>query len=237
MLERIQKILSQRGVCSRREAEELLSRGQVLVNGKPAKLGAKADAALDTIEIAQQEAKNRKKSYYVLCKPIGVLSENVPGKPGLETVYDLLPADLKGVIAPVGRLDKESSGLLILTDDGVVARRLIDPAFDHEKEYEVVLDRSIDPLSIKKIAHGVMLDGRMTKAADVRKVRSNAVRIVLREGRNRQIRRVFQQVGYTVKSLERIRIVTLEDRRLSPGCLRALTQEERLELLGALGVQ
>lgn len=237
MLERIQKILSKRGVCSRREAEELLSRGQILLNGKAAKIGDKADAEADSIEISKEALKGKKKLYYVLHKPIGVLSENVPGKPGLPTVYDLLPGDLKGVIAPVGRLDKESSGLLIFTDDGVVARRLIDPEFDHEKEYEVVLDRSIDPLSIMKIAHGVMLDGRMTKAADVRKVRSNAVRIILREGRNRQIRRVFQQVGYTVKSLERIRIVTLEDRRLVSGDLRALTQEERLALLTHLGVQ
>ncbi|MDD5056190.1 MAG: pseudouridine synthase [Candidatus Peribacteraceae bacterium] len=258
MQERIQKILSARGVCSRRKAEEYILAGLVKVNGAVAILGTKADPETDTIEVDGKALQDRLEMlYYVMNKPVGVETTNVEGNRGIRrvrrtdrfssdssassdssdsSVRDLLPPDLRGKIFPVGRLDKDSSGLLLFTNDGVLAFRLTHPKFDHEKEYEVILDRPIDNLACRKIEEGLFLGGNRTKPIKVTKMAPDRVRLVLTEGKNRQIRRMWQQIGYTVKQLRRVRIMTLTDEALRSGTCRALTEAEKDGLLRSVGI-
>lgn len=264
MQERIQKILSARGVCSRRKAEEYITAGLVKVNGTVAILGTKADPDVDTIEVDGKALQDRLEMlYYVMNKPVGVETSNASGfgllvsgldsKAGKDnkalstknhqpktnnssTVRDILPPSLQGKVFPVGRLDKDSSGLLLFTNDGVLAYRLTHPKFDHEKEYEVILDRPIDNLACRKIEEGLFLGGNRTKPIKVTKMAPDRVRLVLTEGKNRQIRRMWQQIGYTVKQLRRIRIMTLADDTLRSGSCRALTEAEKDGLLRSVGI-
>lgn len=238
MQERLQKILSARGIASRRKAEEYIEGGLVRVNGKVAKLGDKADSENDRIEVDGKVISDRKTMlYYVMNKPVGVETTNVDRpEDAVPSVRTLLPPKLQGKIYPVGRLDKDSCGLLLFTNDGVLAYRLTHPKFHHDKEYEVVLDRTITPMDCRKIERGFEMDGSMTKPLNARKIRSNAIRITLTEGKNRQIRRMCQYIGYTVKELRRVRIMTLTDKRIAAGSIRALTQEEKSRLLAAVGV-
>ena len=134
MQERLQKILSARGICSRRKAEEYILKGLVTVNGEKAELGQKADPEIDTVEVDGSVVEARKDlKYYLLNKPIGIVTTNA-SMVGQKTLIDILPKDLQGKVFAVGRLDKETSGLLLLTNDGVLAYRLTHPKFDHEKE-------------------------------------------------------------------------------------------------------
>ncbi len=255
MLDRLQKILSSRGVCSRRKAEEYISAGLVKVNGKAATVGQKADPNVDQITVDGKVVQDRKEMlYYVMNKPVGVETTNIersaaapkiqgkqrttqpPSMSSVPSVRDLLPKHLQGKIYPVGRLDKDSSGLLLFTNDGVLAFRLTHPKFNHDKEYEVVLDRQISPLACKKLEEGFEMDGSMTKPLEVKKVAPSKVRIILHEGKNRQIRRMCQHVGYTVKELRRIRIMTLADDKTPAGSIRALTEAEKVALLASVGV-
>ena len=248
MRERLQKILSQRGVCSRRKAEEYLRAGLVKVNGKPAALGDKADPAVDTIAVEGTVLEDRAKMlYYVMNKPVGYETTNSERSPATQasthdatntapSVRDLLPSSLRGKIFPIGRLDKDSEGLLLFTNDGVLSYRLTHPKFHHEKEYEVEVDRAIEPLPLRKMEQGFVLDGTMTKPLKCRKVSTRRARIILTEGRNRQIRRMVQHVGYTVRSLRRVRIMSFEDDSLPLGSVRALTEKEKSTLLHSVGI-
>ncbi|MBP9773229.1 MAG: rRNA pseudouridine synthase [Candidatus Peribacteraceae bacterium] len=260
MQERLQKILSARGIASRRKAEEYITAGLVKVNGVVAILGQKADPDADTIEIDGKLMDDRREMlYFLMNKPVGVETTNVERQESEErqegqegphekpatrnkptsnapSVRDLLPAHLQGKIYPVGRLDKDSSGLLLFTNDGVLSYRLTHPKFEHEKEYEVLLDRPMGSLGLRQLQDGFEMDGSMTKPLKAWKTAPNIIRIVLTEGKNRQIRRMCQHVGYTVKELRRIRIMTLADSRLKVGATRALTQEERSDLLASVSL-
>lgn len=277
MLERLQKILSARGICSRRKAEEYIEQGLVRVNGAVATLGQKADPEVDTIEVDGKILEARKEMlYYVMHKPVGVVTSSVSSfqppsacgglrlagkfqvsssnriakragrqpnlkpetcKPEIvQTVRDLLPQSLQGKISPVGRLDKDTSGLLLLTNDGVLAYRLTHPKFDHEKEYEVTVEERITDGQLAKLERGITISGTKTKPAAVRRLARNRFRIALTEGRNRQIRRMCQKVGAPVKDLKRVRIVILRDERLEPGEVRALGSAEVKDLLGSVGI-
>lgn len=270
VLERLQKILSARGIASRRKAEEYLAAGLVLVNGKPAKVGDKADPDIDLIEVKGEVLEARRDLlYYLFWKPVGVITSNVDrseGKPkqaeplrGYEvtksslerirqretskrpealsrTVRDLLPVAMQGKVFPVGRLDKDSEGLLLLTNDGVVAYRLTHPKFDHEKEYEVEVDVPVTPMMVKRLQEGVIIDDSKTKPASVEKTGVKTLRIAITEGRNRQVRRMCSKVGAEVKSLKRVRIVTLTDDTLKPGKFRPLTDDEKHALFKAIGI-
>ena len=153
------------------------------------------------------------------------------------TVRDLLPKALQGKVFPVGRLDKDSSGLLLLTNDGVLAYRLTHPKFNHEKEYEVTVKDPVKEASLTVLRAGLMIDGTKTKPARVERVSQTAFRITLTEGRYRQIRRMAERVGATVVGLKRVRIMTLADNRLRAGALRLLREEEKKKLLKSAGVE
>lgn len=269
VLERLQKILSARGIASRRKAEEYLAQGLVRVNGKVAKVGDKADPDTDRIEVDGAVLESRREMlYYVLNKPVGIVTTNVEtqermkdaeedGEPlqGFEathaalrrlqdraavgrdqTVRDLLPSTLQGKVFPVGRLDKDSEGLLLLTNDGVLAYRLTHPKFDHEKEYVVRTQPALTPGSLRALRDGVKIDGTPTKPARIEPLGPGLFRITLTEGRYRQIRRMCQKVGGTVTSLKRTRIMTLQDDALKPGRMRKLTPPEVKALLESVGV-
>lgn len=237
MLERLQKILSARGIASRRKAEEYILAGLVTVNGKKAELGQKADPAVDVIEVDGKVMQERAEmQYYVLYKPVGVESTNVPGTRDAPTVRDILPKELQGKLYPVGRLDKDSEGLLLLTNDGPLSYRLTHPKFEHEKEYDVTLKDEIKEGALDKLRNGVRLDGSKTKPAIIQRLGKNVVRISLTEGRYRQIRRMCSKVGSEVVRLVRVRIMTLADPTLKPGKLRPLTPDEKAQLLASIGL-
>jgi 23S rRNA pseudouridine2605 synthase/23S rRNA pseudouridine2604 synthase len=237
MLERLQKILSARGIASRRKAEEYILAGLVTVNGKVAILGQKADPEKDTIEVDGKILEARKELlYYVMQKPVGVVTSNIEGKAVEVTVRKLLPRNLQGKIFPVGRLDKDSSGLLLFTNDGALAYRLTHPKFDHEKEYEVSCECPIPDGALRKLAEGLKIFGEKTKPTVIKRLSGTRFRIALTEGRNRQIRRMCQKVGSPVRKLRRIRIVTLRDEALKEGSVRVLTEKEKAELLRAVGL-
>ncbi|MDD5040936.1 MAG: pseudouridine synthase [Candidatus Peribacteraceae bacterium] len=253
MQERLQKILSARGIASRRKAEEYITQGLVKVNGTVAKLGQKADPDSDSIEVDGRVIQARQEMlYYLMNKPKGVVTTNIEGKRGkrskqgsspsplssssFPSVRDLLPENLRGKIYPIGRLDKDSEGLLLLTNDGVLAYRLTHPKFDHEKEYEVAVEQPIMEGALDKMRRGMIIMGEKTKPAVVRKIGAKIFVIALTEGRNRQIRRMCQKVGDPVVTLKRIRIMTLRDARLKPGAIRPLTTTERAELLASIGL-
>ncbi len=236
MIERLQKILSARGIASRRKAEEYIEQGLVKVNGKVATLGQKADPLTDKIEVDGRVIEARREMlYYVINKPHGVVTTNAH-MPEDKTVQELLPAKLRGKVFPVGRLDKNSTGLLLLTNDGVLAYRLTHPKFDHEKEYLVETERDITSGQLQKMRDGVMLFGEKTKPTKVLRVGKKEFTIILTEGRNRQIRRMCQKVGSSVHSLRRTRIVTFRDDALKEGELRPLHPEEIAALLRALQI-
>jgi len=253
MQERIQKILSARGIASRRKAEEYIEQGLVLVNGKPAIIGQKADPEVDSIEVKGAVVEARKEMlYYVMNKPRGVVTTNVAPrdippapdkqrspraeKEGVTTVRDLLPENLRGKIYPIGRLDKDSEGLLLFTNDGVLAYRLTHPKFDHEKEYEVETERPMTGGQLQKLQEGMTIDGEETKPLIVEKLEGTKLKMTLTEGKNRQIRRMCQKVGNTVLRLRRVRIMTLEDPQLREGRMRPLSAAERAKLLASVGV-
>ena len=280
MQERLQKILSARGVASRRKAEEYIEAGLVKVNGRIAKIGDKADAAEDKIVVDGKVLSDRAEMlYYLMNKLVGVETINVEREglhrsntfekgnrrnrgdrsgdskrgtsvpsatsvasatsrsDGTRTVRDMLPPHLRGKIFPVGRLDKDSSGLLLFTNDGVLAYRLTHPSFNHEKEYEVTTQQPISPMVCRKIEEGFEMDGAKTKPLKCWKVATTRARVILTEGKNRQVRRMFQQTGYTVKGLRRVRIMTLADEKLKIGEIRTLTAAEKRALLGSVGLQ
>ena len=238
MQERIQKILSARGVCSRRKAEEYITRGLVKVNGAVATLGQKADPEKDEIAVDGKVLSERQEMlYFLMNKPKGIITSNTDpsarSSDKTPTVRTLLPAHLQGKIYPVGRLDKETSGLLLLTNDGVLAYRLTHPKFDHDKEYEVQVTHLVTDGQLHKLSHGMTISGEKTKPAKVERLGPSSFTITLTEGRNRQIRRMCQKVGSPVQELKRIRIMTLRDTALQPGKIRELTDAEKTNLLKA----
>jgi pseudouridine synthase len=231
---RLQKILSTAGVASRRAAEVLIEQGRVSVNGRTVTtLGEKADAGRDDIRVDGRRIKAvEAPRYLLLCKPSGyVTTRNDPqGRP---TVLDLLKG-VREYVYPVGRLDFDTEGLLLLTNDGDLAARLTHPRHGVDKVYHAVTRGVPDARALARLERGVVLDERRTAPARarvlktfVRKRREDAVvELVLREGRNRQVRRMCQAVGFPVERLTRVRIGPLHDSRLEPGTWRDLTARE-----------
>jgi len=229
---RLQKFLSAAGVCSRRKGEEYITAGRVAVNGRiVTELGTRIDPETDLVQVDGKQVESSQPHVYIaLHKPQGYVTSC--RHPGEKIVIDLV--DIPQRIYPIGRLDKDSTGLLLLTNDGRLHHRLSHPSFDHEKEYEVTTAQTITDGALRKLAEGLPLMGTKTRPAKIRRLSDQKFRIVLKEGRNRQIRRMVRKVGGQVARLKRIRVGNVKLGRLAPGSWRYLTQAEELHLLTSL---
>ncbi len=235
MQERLQKILAQAGYGSRRACEEYIITGRVSVNGKAAVLGQKADPAVDTITLdGKALAKREALVYIALYKPRNVLSA-AEGQDDRKTVRDLIPAE--GHLYPVGRLDFDSEGLILMTNDGELTNKLTHPRYGHEKEYRVLLARRPDSEQLAAWRRGVVLtDGDRTQPAFVNFLSTSGkgawIRVVMGEGKKRQIREVGKLLGLPVVRIIRTRIGTLKLGDLKPREWRHLTGDEVNALMG-----
>jgi len=225
-LVRLNKYLSTLGIASRREADRLIAAGLVRVNGKVVtEMGQKIDPASDRIEVDHAKVRaERRLVYIVLNKPKGYVCSAKPTKSDPDIVTDLV--DVEERIYPVGRLDKDTTGLLLLTNDGTLVNQIIHPSAESEKEYEVTFFQQIPEGALDKLRAGVKLAGEATLPTRVKKVGPAKIHIVLREGKNRQVRRICQKVGFPVKTLKRIRIKKLLLGKLPLGKWRYLTSAE-----------
>jgi len=214
---RLQKYCSEKGLASRRKAEEYIQKGWIKVNGEVVReLGIKIDPEKDKVELVPQAEKEKQSFKYVLLnKPVGYVT-NLPKK-GEKEAKDLLPPEDRKIVHAVGRLDKDSEGLLLFTNDGVLAHRLSSPKFEHEKEYEVTVDRKIADRAIKQYAKGITIGGLKTKPVIVSHLKGTTYRFILTEGKNRQIRRMLNNLGYKILKLKRLRIANYELRDLGLG--------------------
>lgn len=221
---RLQKFMAECGVASRRAAEKLIAAGKVKVNGEVAHIGTKIDPSADKVTVNGKPLKHREKKLYIkLNKPIGVVSAASDQKE--TTVVDLIK-NVPGRLYPVGRLDMGSEGLMILTNDGELADRLMHPRHEHEKEYEVTVRSPLSDAQLEELRQGIVLDGRKTLAARVSRKGANRFNMVLREGKKRQIRRMVEAVGNKVKGLRRIRIANVRLGGLATGEYAFLTASE-----------
>jgi 23S rRNA pseudouridine2605 synthase len=225
-MDRLQKILSQAGIASRRASEALMLQGRVSVNGVTVReLGSKADAARDDIRVDGRRIKTSERRLYLLLnKPRGyVTTRSDPER--RPTVIDLLKG-VREYVYPVGRLDYDSEGLLILTNDGDLASRLTHPSHEVPRVYEAQLLGTPDEHDLERLRRGLVIDGRRTGPADVRVLKAGLLLITIREGRNRQVRKMCEAIGHPVDRLRRIAIGPLKDSRLKAGQWRELTAEE-----------
>jgi len=241
---RLQKILSHAGVASRRAAEELIRQHRVEVNGAVVtELGTKADPEHDEIRVDGRRLPKATpvRRYVLMFKPRDVMSTRADPQ-RRTTVIDLLArAGIRGYFYPVGRLDYESEGLLVLTNDGEFAERLTHPRHEVERVYEAHLLGVPDERDIHRLERGIVIDGRRTHPARIRVRGTYAagdeehtlVEIILREGRNRQVRRMCEAIGHPVVRLIRTRIGAVSDKRLRPGQIRDLTPHEIDSLMGS----
>ena len=222
---RLQKYLSAAGVCSRRKGEEFIKSGRVAVNRQiVVELGTQVDPAEDLVEVDGHPVELSGELIYIaLNKPKDVVTSC--SHPGEKTVLELV--DLPQRIYPVGRLDKDSTGLLLLTNDGRLHFKLTHPSFDHEKEYDVSVAKTITDGALRKLAEGLPMMKTQTRPARVQRVSACRFRIILQEGKNRQVRRMVRKVGNRVTRLKRIRIANVKLGRLSPGAWRHLTEKEK----------
>ncbi len=222
--ERLQKVLAQAGLGSRRACEELIAAGRVTVNGEVATLGSRADPEVDAIEVDGARIGVRQGLvHYLLNKPAGVVT-TASDPQGRPTVVGLVPAEPR--VYPVGRLDADTEGLLVLTNDGELAHRLTHPSFGVDKEYLAAVTGTPSRGALRRLREGVELEDGPTAPARVSLVGDHTLRITIHEGRNRQVRRMCEAVGHPVRRLVRVRIGPLADRRLPPGEWRPLTQAE-----------
>lgn len=232
--ERVQKILAQAGLGSRRSNETLIRAGRVYVNGRKIKLGERADADTDEIRVDGRVIKAKQDFLYIAVnKPRGVLSTTV-STDGRKTILDLTPHEER--LYPVGRLDAESEGLMLLTNDGEFTQRMTHPRFAHEKEYRVLVARQPNKRTLEAWRKGVLLaDGFKTAPARVwvesEKGKGAWLRVVLTEGHKRQIRETARSLGLPVVSLIRVRMGTLELGSLKAGKWRELNSNEVSKLL------
>jgi 23S rRNA pseudouridine2605 synthase len=241
-LERLQKILAHAGVSSRREAEQWIREGRVAVNGTVVRqLGAHADPVKDSIKVDGKRIKTAHASlYFALHKPPGVVTtlDDPQGRPDLRQFLRRFGETTR--VYPVGRLDFNSSGLLLLTNDGELAQRLMHPRFGVNKVYHVKLSSCPTPDELARLRKGIRLEDGVTAPARVRilqKLRKNAwVEIAVHEGRKREVRRMFLALGYFVEKLVRVRIGTVLLGQLAPGALRPLNGNEVRELKRAVGL-
>lgn len=232
--ERLQKALARAGVGSRRMAEILIEAGRVTIDGRVAELGNRVDADSQEIRVDGKLVPAAPNAvYFLLNKPIGVIT-TADDPQGRQTVVEMIDTDVR--IFPVGRLDMLTEGLLLLTNDGRLAHLLTHPSVGIEKEYLVRVEGDPTPASIRRLREGIELEDGMTAPAQVNRVSDGVLRIVIHEGRNRQVRRMCEAIGHDVIRLVRTRIGPIQDAKLTPGSSRSLSVGEVRKLMDAVGV-
>jgi 23S rRNA pseudouridine2605 synthase len=227
---RLNRFLAAAGLGSRRYCDELIAAGRVSINGRICTEFSAQPDARDHVKVNGKLVHVASALTIMLNKPAGFVSTRRDAQVR-DTVFDLLPAKFSRLFN-IGRLDAQTEGLLLLTNDGDLAQCLTHPRYQIEKEYEVTLDRAWQPLFAPKLMHGIFLDGRRAKIVQLHSISPTCLRVVLRQGINRQIRRMLEAIGYRVKRLVRIRIGRLRLGDLPRGHWRALTKRE-LESLNA----
>ena len=225
---RLNKYISETGVCSRREADKWIEAGRVTLNGQPAALGSQV-AAGDEVRVDGDSIGVKKQQVYIaLNKPVGIIctteahiEDNIIDHVGFpERIF------------PVGRLDRDSEGLILLTNNGDIVNEILRSENNHEKEYLVTVDRPITDLALRMMADGVKIMGEITKPSKVARVNAQSFRIILTQGLNRQIRRMCSALGYKAQRLQRVRIMSIHLGNLQPGQWRHLTPVELKALMG-----
>lgn len=235
---RLNQYIASCGICSRREADKLIEAGRIQVNDVTASFGTKLEAG-DTVKL-DGKVINPKEEHVVLAyyKPRGIVCTEKDAHAEKTVIEDVAYAER---VTYAGRLDKDSEGLLILTNDGNLINAMMKGANKHEKEYVVQVDRQIDDKFIEKMSKGVYLKDldRTTRPCKVKKISKDSFNIILTQGLNRQIRRMCDELGFKVVSLKRIRVMTvkLSDYELKPSSYHKLTEEEVLKLYKAAGIQ
>ena len=222
MLQRLQKILSAAGIASRRKSEELILQSRVKVNGSIARLGQKADDEKDAITVDGIKIRFPKKRYVLLYKPAGYVT-TTDDKFAQRKVTDLV--DIPERLYPVGRLDIDAEGLLILTNDGEFANRLMHPRYEVEKTYIVKLKRKLAPQDVERMQRGVFVEGRRV-AAKIKMLQKDLAEVVVHEGRHKIVKRLFKALGNYVLRITRTRIGLISIGSLKPGRWRELSSEE-----------
>jgi 23S rRNA pseudouridine2605 synthase len=225
---RLNRFLAAAGLGSRRHCDELIAAGRVTINGHVCTDFSAQPSERDHVKVDGKLVHGERRLDIMLHKPAGFVSTRSDPN-ARDTIFDLLPPHLPRLFN-IGRLDAQTEGLLLLTNDGELAQRLTHPRYKIEKEYEVVLDRPWDATLTPKLQHGIVLDGQRARINIVRPIKPAVLRVVLRQGINRQIRRMFYELGYEVKKLVRLRIGRLRLGDLPRGHWRPLSRAE----LGAL---
>lgn len=237
---RLQKYLSQCGIASRRKAEELILAGKVKVNGRPAQLGDKINPRKDSVTVSGKKAVGQKNNYYIMLhKPRGFITTMVD-EHGRKCVAKLVE-DVGARVYPVGRLDKDSEGLLLMTNDGEFANAMTHPSKHISKTYRVTVRPDVEEEQLDQIRTGIKIDGKVTAPVDVKILEKQEGRVVLemilREGRNRQIRKMCESLGLEVARLKRTAVGTIKLGMLAQGKWRELTDDEVHKLMVASGMK
>ncbi|HEY7532370.1 MAG TPA: pseudouridine synthase [Nitrospiraceae bacterium] len=228
---RINKFFTEQGICSRREADRLIESGRVTINGRVARLGDQIAEGDIIARDGQVIARGNRAIYIKYHKPVGVTT----------TSESHVPRNIIAAIGhpdrifPIGRLDKDSSGLILLTNDGDIVNDILRTEFGHEREYVVVVDRSFDQTFLTRMAEGVVILGERTQPCRIERMGTTRFRIILTEGKNRQIRRMCRALGYGVRTLHRVRIMHITIAGLAAGAWKDLTEQERTVLLRNVG--
>ncbi|MFC9777056.1 23S rRNA pseudouridine(2604) synthase RluF [Paenibacillus chitinolyticus] len=227
---RINKFISETGICSRRKADELVQAGRVTINGAPAELGSTAEPG-DDVRIDGKPLGTKKKSVYiVLNKPVGITCTTERHISG--NIVDFVRHPER--IFPIGRLDKDSEGLILMTNDGDIVNKILRAENNHEKEYIVTVDQPITNSFVQGMSTGVRILGTKTKPCKVTRINDHTFRIILTQGLNRQIRRMCQAFGYQVHRLQRVRIMNIKLDGLPKGKWRDLSESEFTRLMELL---
>jgi len=221
---RLNRYLAAAGLGSRRHCDELIAAGRVTINGQVCTDFSAQPGERDHVKVDGKLIHSQRRLDIMLHKPAGFVSTRSDPQ-ARNTIFDLLPPHLPRLFN-VGRLDAQTEGLLILTNDGDLAQRLTHPRYKVEKEYEITIDRPWDPTLASKLLRGIMLDGQRARLEQIQAIKPTRLRVILRQGINRQIRRMFYEVGYEVKRLIRIRIGRLRLGDLPRGHWRPLTRGE-----------
>lgn len=229
-MERVQKLLARAGVASRRESEKLITEGKVTINGQLAELGSQADPDVDDIRVGGRRIRMpERKHYLMLHKPTGYISSR-SDPDGRPTVMELIPEYLRKLVFPVGRLDLDSEGLLLLFDDGDLANELIHPRYEVPKRYQALVAGNVGDSTLAKLRKGVLLDDGLTAPAHARVLermpKTTVLEVGIHEGRKRQVRRMLEIVGHPVQRLVRVAVGGLDLGTLAVGKWRELTEAE-----------